>query len=98
MEETLRIELRRSRIAGIENVGSVAVANNKGVLCHPKTSDQELEELRDFFGLEVDIGTVNYGTSLIGSGVVANTKGALIGNTSTGIELNRVEWTLGFLD
>jgi len=98
VEDALHIELRRSRIAGIENVGSVAVATDRGVLCHPKTSERELSELKEFFGIEVGIGTVNYGTSFIGSGVVANTKGAVIGNASTGIEMGRVEWTLGFLD
>ena len=45
----------------------------------------------------MEIGTVNYGTSFLGSGVVANSKGALIGNATTGIETNRVEWALGYL-
>lgn len=36
--------------------------------------------------------------NMIGSGLVANSKGAIIGNLTTGIEMGRIEEALGFLD
>jgi translation initiation factor 6 len=43
------------------------------------------------------IGTVNHGDPMIGTGLVANSKGAIIGRNTTGIEMGRIEEALGFL-
>lgn len=43
------------------------------------------------------IGTVNHGFPMIGSGLVANDHGALIGRLTTGIEMGRIDEALGFL-
>ena len=80
------------------SVGMAAVVTNKGLLCHPKVTDSEKKMLEDVFDVEVMIGTVNHGFPLIGSGLVANTKGAIIGDQTTGIEMGRIEEALGFLD
>jgi translation initiation factor 6 len=98
ISETLDVPAYTGTIAELKTVGMAAVVTNKGCLCHPKTTDQEKRHLRDVFDVEVMIGTVNHGFPLIGSGIVANTKGAVIGNLTTGIELNRIEEALGFLD
>ncbi|RLF51129.1 MAG: translation initiation factor IF-6, partial [Thermoplasmata archaeon] len=47
--------------------------------------------------LDVMVGTVNHGAPLIGSGIIANSHGAIIGSLTTGIEMNRIEEALGFL-
>ena len=75
-----------------------AVVTNKGCLCHPKVTDEEKNLLKKVFDVNVMIGTVNHGVPMIGSGLVANTKGAIIGNLTTGIEMGRIEEALGFLD
>ena len=54
--------------------------------------------LEDIFDVKVMIGTVNHGVPLIGSGLVANTKGAIIGDLTTGIEMGRIEEALDFLE
>jgi len=79
-------------------VGMAAVVTNKGCLCHPKVTDDEKAVLQDVFDVEVMIGTVNHGFPMIGSGLVANTKGAIIGDQTTGIEMGRIEEALGFLE
>ncbi|WP_226483191.1 hypothetical protein [Natrinema amylolyticum] len=38
----------------------------------------ELDFSRSFFGVYADIGTVNYGDSLAGSGLVANSSGYVV--------------------
>lgn len=91
ISEILNVEVLEGSIAGIKTVGMCAVATNKGVLCHPKIREDELQKLKDFFNLPVNIGTVNYGMPLIGAGAIANSKGGIAGNLTTGIELGRIE-------
>ena len=58
---------------------------------------EDVVGLMSIFDVNVMIGTVNHGSPVIGSGLVANTKGAIIGNLTTGIEMGRIEEALGFL-
>jgi len=92
---TLGVEVMHGDIAGMGVVGSAACATNRGVLVHPKATKEELEAMRAFFKVPVDIGTLNYGSPMIGACCVANSKGAVAGTASTGIELGRLEDALG---
>ena len=96
VKNTLHVDVHKGTIANLKTVGMAAVATNKGVLVHPKASPSELEFLEDVFGLPVDIGTVNHGSGLIGSALLANSKGYVIGSKTTGPELGRIEDTLSF--
>jgi translation initiation factor 6 len=95
MEDLFGVEMVRGTIAGIRTVGSVAVATNKGVLCHPKVDAEEMAALRDIFKVNAEKGTSNYGSPMIGACVVANSSGAVTGRLATGIELGRIEDALG---
>lgn len=97
IEEIFEVPVQRGTIASLGTVGMAAVVTNKGCLCHPKVSDEEKKQLEDILHVQVMCGTVNHGFPMIGSGLVANTKGALIGNLTTGIEMGRIEESLGFL-
>ncbi len=94
----LNVPVKRGRIAGIEIVGSVAVATNKGILCHPHVKDDEKEMMEDLFEVPVMKTTANHGSAWIGTCLVANTKGAVIGDRTTPIEMGRIEEGLGYLD
>ncbi len=98
IEEVLGVPAVRGTIGSLNTVGMAAVVTNKGLLCHPKVSDEEKILLEKVFDVGVMIGTVNHGVPLIGSGLVANTNGAIIGNLTTGIEMGRIEEALGFLE
>jgi translation initiation factor 6 len=98
MEDILKVPLTKGTIAGLETVGMAAVATNKGVLCHPKVTDEEKAVLSSVFQVPVMIGTVNHGVPLIGSGLIANSHGFVVGTITTGIEMGRVEEALRFLD
>ncbi len=98
ISNTLDVPVQKGTIASLGTVGMAAVVTNKGCLCHPKTTEDEKQQLEKVFDVDVMIGTVNHGFPMIGSGLVANTKGAIIGNMTTGIEMGRIEEALGFLD
>ena len=95
--DALEVPVERGTLANVRTVGTAAVATDEGVLCHPKTSDAELDALEDLFGAYADIGTVNYGGALVGSGLLANAGGYVVGQDTTGPELGRIEDALGYL-
>lgn len=94
---TLGVEVRRGTIGGLKTVGMTSVVTNQGVLAHPRMTETELAELEDLFGLPVDVGTVNFGSPLVGSGILANSQGYVAGDETTGPELGRIEDALGFM-
>jgi len=98
IEATLNVPVSKGTIGSLKTVGMAAVVTNKGLLCHPKVTDEETRLLEEVFDVNVMIGTVNHGSPVIGSGLVANTKGAIIGKLTTGIEMGRIEEALGFLE
>ncbi|MCK4365196.1 MAG: translation initiation factor IF-6 [Thermoplasmatales archaeon] len=98
IEATFKVPISKGTIGSLKTVGMAAVVTNKGLLCHPKVSDEEKRLLEKVFDVNVMIGTVNHGSPVIGSGLVANTKGAIIGKLTTGIEMGRIEEALGFLE
>lgn len=98
ISKTLGVEVVKGTIGGLKTVGMAGVATNKGLLVHPRVSEAELAVLDDLFGLPVDVGTVNFGSPLIGSGLLANSKGYVAGEETSGPEMGRIEDALGFLD
>jgi len=95
--ETLGVKVARGTIGGLKTVGMAAVATNKGLLVHPRISEAEIAVLEELFDLPVDVGTVNLGSPLVGSGVLANSRGYFAGDETSGPELGRIEDALGFL-
>ncbi|HVM45547.1 MAG TPA: translation initiation factor IF-6, partial [Candidatus Thermoplasmatota archaeon] len=69
VSDILGVPVERGTLAGLKTVGSAACVTSKGVLCHPKTTDEELDFLEKLFKVEADIGTVNHGAPFIGAGV-----------------------------
>ncbi|WMW25363.1 translation initiation factor IF-6 [Methanolobus sediminis] len=98
IEKALKVEVKRGTIGGAKTVGMAGVATNKGLLVNPRATSTELEVLEELFGLPVDIGTSNYGTQMVGSGLIANSKGYVAGSQTTGHELGRIEDALGLLE
>ena len=94
--KALCVDVRKGTIAGLKTVGMAGIATNKGVLVHPKTTSNEIAVLEEHFKLPVDIGTVNFGSHLVGSGILANSKGYVAGEDTTGPEITRIEDALGY--
>ncbi|RLE76151.1 MAG: translation initiation factor IF-6 [Thermoprotei archaeon] len=90
IEDVLDVEVVVRSIGGSPLVGSIAYVTNRGLLVYPLVTDEELNELRDLFKLTVDVGTVNKGSIFLGTGLIANSKGAIVGYETTGPELLRI--------
>lgn len=91
IEGALGVEVRRGTVAGLQTVGSACIATSKGVICHPRTTEEELKEISSLFKVPAAVATLNYGTPYLGACAVANSKGAYVGSRSTPIELGRLE-------
>jgi translation initiation factor 6 len=95
----LGVPVRRLTFGGIKTVGMAAVATDRGVFIHARSSDTEIERLAGCTDdLQIGAGTVNMGSGLVGTGVLANSKGYIAGIRTTGFELGRIEEVFGFLE
>jgi translation initiation factor 6 len=88
------VEVVLGEIAGLPYVGSLATATNKGVLAHPLLKEEERKRLEDVLKVPVDVGTVNCGVPYVGTGLIANSRGAVAGFVTTGPELFIIGQTL----
>ena len=98
LEDVLVVEVERGMIGDFHAVGSVGVVTNRGGLVHPEATDEELEWLRDLFKVDIYVGTANMGVPFVGSCMLANSHGVVVGHLTTGPEIVKIEEALGFLD
>jgi len=91
ISDALGVECVRSSIAGINTVGSICRATNKGCVCHMDATDDDLQLIKDVLKVEPIRTTVNHGARMVGAGILSNSKGALIGDETTPIEMGKIE-------
>ncbi len=94
VEKFLEVETVKGTIGGIKTVGMSAVVTNRGGLLNPNASEWEIERVEEVMGVEVGTGTVNFGSDMVGTGLVANSKGYIAGKDTTGFELGIIEESL----
>lgn len=91
IQDVLGVECVRGSIAGCNTVGTVCSVTNKGGVCHADASDDEVAMLNDLFKVEFQRTSVNHGIRYVGAGILSNSKGALVGDETTPIEMGRIE-------
>ncbi len=99
IEDYLNVPTEIGEIAELPTVGANGVVTNKGLYVHPLVEEDELIELKDLFKVDYyGKGTANKGTTAVGSCILANSSGAVVGGDTTGPELLLIEDTLGLID
>lgn len=98
IEDTLKVPVEISSIADSNIIGSSSLVTNKGFLVHRDASYEELDFVEEVFKVEGNIGTVCKGMPLVGACGIANSQGAIVGESTTSPEMARLEESLGFLD
>ncbi|VVB67841.1 Translation initiation factor 6 [Candidatus Norongarragalina meridionalis] len=84
------VEVFQQSLAGIATVGASSVVTNAGILAYNETSETELKFLEKIFGVTGGIGSCNGGVPFNSIGIVANSRGALVGESTTGYEVQRI--------
>lgn len=95
IQDVLGVEVVRGRIANRSYVGSLAIVTNEGGLVYAGVSEDEEEWLSEIFKVTFLPGTVNDGVKFVRSGIIANSKGAIIGSVTTGPEMMTISRALG---
>ncbi|MCS7119122.1 MAG: translation initiation factor IF-6 [Archaeoglobaceae archaeon] len=90
----LNIKIIPGTVGGIKTVGMAAVVTNRGGIIHPNANDWEIKKLKNIMGIEPLKGTANFGNDMLGSSIVANSKGYLVGRDTTGYELGVIDEAL----
>ncbi|BBL69099.1 translation initiation factor IF-6 [Methanoculleus chikugoensis] len=94
----LGVPVVRLTLGGIKTVGMAGFATNKGILVHQRANDTEIASLERVVDLPIGLGSVNMGSGLVGTGLLANSRGYVAGSVTTGFELGRIEEVFGFLE
>jgi len=96
IEDILNVETVVYDFADLNLPGSISLANNKGCVVHPLSTDDDVEFIRSILKVnEIDVSTVNRGIPYISSGVVANDTSGIFGFACTGPEMMRLTDVLG---
>lgn len=90
IQDELGLKTIAGNLLGSPLVGSLAMSTNRGALVHPLLSEEEINEISSFLRVKADVCTINRGIPYPRVGIIANTKGAVIGTDSTGPESMRV--------
>jgi len=91
ISDALGVECVPASIAKVNTVGSVCKVTNTGCICHADASDEDLALIKDVLKVEAQKTSVNHGSRMVGAGVLANSKGALVGDITTPIEMGKIE-------
>ena len=98
IEETLKVPVLFSEFKESDMIGSYLIATNKGFLLNMYADEEDYNKVKKALKVDGDIGTVNFGSPFVKSGIIANSKGVIIGSMTTGPETVRIDEALGFLD
>lgn len=90
----LGFDVVQAKIANHTILGSLAVHNKNGILCHHDILESEAKLLKKVLKLEINTGTINMGTPFVGSGILCNSKGMIIGDLSGGPEIVNADQAL----
>jgi translation initiation factor 6 len=91
IQDVLGVEVFRTTIAGNALVGSYCALTNRGGLVHPMCSVAEIDELSTLLQVPLCAGTVNRGSDVVASGLIANDWSAFCGLDTTAAELSVVD-------
>lgn len=96
--EFLKVPVIPLTLGDIKVVGMAGVATNSGVVVNPRSTASEIAALEKVCDLPIGKGSINMGSAMVGTGLVANTRGYLAGDETSGYELGRIEDIFGFED
>jgi translation initiation factor 6 len=95
VRDVLGTDVERVPIGEYHQVGSLVVATNTGAAVYPGLEEAEVARLGRLLGVDAYPTSVNRGVPYVASGIVANSKNAVVGSQTTGPELVFITRALG---
>ncbi|MCL5117517.1 MAG: translation initiation factor IF-6 [Candidatus Marsarchaeota archaeon] len=90
IEDIFGVEVVKGSIAGFKTIGATNILTNKGFAINNNSSDDEKNKMDGLFGFDSIPTTANNGSLFIGLAAIANSRGIVIGDNTTGFELTRM--------
>ncbi|MDE1854386.1 MAG: translation initiation factor IF-6 [Thaumarchaeota archaeon] len=87
VRDVLGTEVERTPIGEYHQVGSLVVATNGGAAVYPGLDEKDVGRIGSMLGVDAYPTSVNRGVPYVASGIVANSKNAVVGSQTTGPEL-----------
>jgi len=94
----LHVNARRGTLAGLGTVGMAGIATNKGVVVHPRTTENEAKLVEELLQVPVHRSTADFGVPIVGACLVANTHGMIVGRPTTPVEIVHLQEGLALFD
>ncbi len=85
------VKFEKMVVAGSELAGACITVTNKGLITNPNISEKDFGRLEALFGVKGRATTANYGDLFVGNSVIANSKGVIAGEKTSGIELSKID-------
>ncbi|MDR2855413.1 MAG: translation initiation factor IF-6 [Methanomicrobiales archaeon] len=87
----LHVPVTPLTLGGVKTVGMAGVSTNCGIIVSPRATPHEISAIEKLSDLPVGKGSINMGVSMVGTGLIANSKGYVAGRATSGYELGRIE-------
>ncbi|MAG18318.1 MAG: translation initiation factor IF-6 [Candidatus Diapherotrites archaeon] len=91
LEDFFGVKFKVMNIAESDVIGACVTVTNKGFIAHPNINENDFKELEKVFGVKGEATTANYGDLFVGNSVLANSKGVIVGELTSGIELSKID-------
>ena len=88
--DILDVEVVKAEAGGFKTVGANNILTNRGCVLNNRSTEEEKRMLDSACGFESTLSTANTGSLAIGLAGAANSNGIVIGEATTGYELNRI--------
>ena len=99
IERAVLKRIKKATIASVPTIGSAIAITKQGCAVHRDISDKEVEILnKTLHTKKILNGTLNLGNPFIRTGVIANSNGFVVGEQTTGPELQFLDEAFGFID
>jgi len=90
VSDSLEVKSVQSNIGPLPFVGALGIATNKGALLSPNTLKEQQSVIESALHVGVELSSTNGGVQFVRSGIIANSKGAVVGPLTRGAELMQV--------
>ena len=87
VRDVMGTEVERTPIGEYYQVGSLVVTTNRGAAVYPGLDEKEVGRIGMMLGVEAYPTSVNRGVPFVASGLIANSRNAVVGSQTTGPEL-----------
>jgi len=97
IQTALEVKTKNINLSEGDVPGSYGILTNKGGIFGSIVKNAEIKIAEKLTGFEIGVGTVSTGSSIMSSGIIANSNGFLVSSNSTGFEMGRIDESLGFI-